>query len=82
MLPHTGRWSDSVRDFYAIWTQTATIWVVEQVTESGVTKKRWVKKLNVRKVIDDGSGNKSWGLLLPHEVVEDSSHDKSWNKKQ
>lgn len=72
--------TDSVHDFYAIWTRTAaTVWVVEQVTESGVIKKRWVKKLNVRKVIDDGSGNKSWGLLLPHEVVEDSSQDKSWN---
>lgn len=80
----TAQSDDNQNRYYAVWKRIhkARIWVVEQITEGGVTRKEWVKKLNAHKVVENDQHVKSWEIIPPREVVEDAQHHKSWGEKQ
>lgn len=67
--------------FYAKWKRIRSIWVVREVTEDGVTHKKWVKEINAYKVVEDAQHNKSWEPIYPKVMDKDAQHDKSWRDK-
>lgn len=74
----TAQSDDSQNRYYAVWKRIrkAAIWVVETYDDNGTTRKRWVKKRNLHKVVLEGQ-TKSW-VDVPPKIVTLNGSTKQW----